>query len=76
MAAQDLEAFDSTAQGTHEWLGAITEAAPLGKDRHAVSVAGFVLTQLAIAVMPGVIVVGVSVVVIAAFVGGYLAALR
>jgi hypothetical protein len=76
MVDQDLESIDSTVQETHGWLGAIAEPSQLGKDRHAVLVAGYVLTKLAAAVIPVVIIVGLSVVVIAAFVGGYLAALR
>jgi hypothetical protein len=76
MADRDFEAIDSTVQKTHEWLGAIAEASQLGKDRRAVLVAGYVLTKFAVAVIPVVIIVGLSVIVIAAFVGGYLAALR
>lgn len=75
MANQDLEAIDSTVQ-THEWVGAIVGASQLRKAPHAaVLVAGHVLTKFAVAVIPVVIIVGLSVVVIAAFVGGYLAAL-
>ena len=76
MANQDLAAIDSTVQRTHEWLGAIAERSHLSNGRHAVLMAGHVLTKFAVAVIPVVIIVGLSVVVIAAFVGGYLAALR
>jgi hypothetical protein len=70
MADRDFEAIDSTMQKTH------AEASQLGGDRRAVLVAGYVLTKFAVAVIPVVIIVGLSVIVMAAFVGGYLAALR
>jgi hypothetical protein len=83
MAGQHLEAIDSTVQKTHEWLGAIAEASHLSKafgprsarHQHAVLVAGHVLAKLAAAAIPGVVIVALSVATIAAFVGGYLAAL-
>ena len=56
-----LEAIDSPVQKTHEW--------------HAVLVAGHVLAKLAVAAIPGVVIVALSVATVAAFVGGYLAAL-
>jgi hypothetical protein len=76
MADQDLEAIDSTVQGTHECLGTMGDTSQLGKDRHAVLEAGHVLMNIAIAVIPGLIIVALSVVVLAAFGVGYLAALR
>ena len=45
------------------------------RHQHAVLVAGHVLAKLAVAVIPGVVIVALSVATIAAFVGGYLAAL-
>ena len=78
-----LEAIDSPVQKTHEWLGAIAEGSrfskafgsPSARHQHAVLVAGHVLAKLAVAAIPGVVMVALSVATIAAFVGGYLAAL-
>ena len=76
MAPQDFQALDSTMQEAHEYLGAIAEASRLGKDRRAVLVAGHILTNIAVAVLPIVITVTLSALAIVAFVGGYAAALR
>ena len=78
MADQHPEVFDSAVQTTHEWLGAIAEASHLASARHqhVVLVAGHVLAKLAAAAIPVIIFVTISVATIAAFVGGYLAALR
>ena len=46
------------------------------RHQHVVLVAGHVLAKLAVAAIPVIIFVTVSVATIAAFVGGYLAALR
>jgi hypothetical protein len=46
------------------------------RHQHAVLVAGHVLAKLAVAAIPVVVIVAVSVATVAAFVGGYLAALR
>jgi hypothetical protein len=79
MADQHPEVIDSTVQKTHEWLGAIAEASHLSKafgpPLNAVVVAGHVLAKLAVAAIPVVIIVVLSVATIAAFVGGYVAAL-
>jgi len=45
------------------------------RHQHAVLVAGHVLAKLAVAAIPGVVIVALSVATVAAFVGGYLAAL-
>ena len=74
MANQELEAIDSAVQKTHEWLGAIAEASHLSNERHAVLV-GHVLIKSAAAAIPVVIILALGVLVIVAFVGGYLAAL-
>ena len=80
MAEQRLEVIDSTVQKTHERLGAIAEASHLSKafgpPLNLSSFAGHVLGKLAVAVIPVVIIVTLSVATLAAFVGGYLAALR
>ena len=80
MADQHLEVFNSAVQKTHEWLGAIAEASHLSKafgpPLNLSSFAGHVLGKLAVAAIPVVIIVTFSVATIAAFVGGYLAALR
>jgi hypothetical protein len=75
MANLDLEAIDSPVQKTHEWLGAIAETPHLSNGRHAVLV-GQVLIKSAVAAIPVVIIVALSALVIAAFVGGYVAALQ
>ena len=79
MADQHLEVIDSTVQKTHEWLGAIAEASHLSKafgpPLNLSSFAGHVLVKLAVAAIPVVFIVTLSVATIAAFVGGYLAAL-
>ena len=84
MASQHLEAINSTVQKTHEWLVAPNSrmsssrsSAYFASARHqqAVLVAGHVLAKLVIAAIPGVVIVALSVATIAAFVGGYLAAL-
>ena len=80
MADQHLEVIDSAVQQTHELLGAIAEASHLSKacgpPLNLSSFAGHVLVKLAVAAIPVVIIMTVSVATIAAFVGGYLAALR
>ena len=80
MADQHLEVSEPTVQKTHEWLGAIAEASHLSKafgpPLNLSSFAGHVLVKLASAAIPVVIIVTVSVATIAAFVGGYLAALQ
>lgn len=84
MAGQHLEAIDSTVQETHKWLGAPSIRTSSSRasvyfasarHQHAVSVAGHVLAKLAVAALPVVIIAALSVATIAAFVGGYLAAL-
>ncbi len=45
------------------------------RHQHAVLVAGHVLAKLAVAAIPGVVIAALSVATVAAFVGGYLAAL-
>ena len=79
MADQHPEVFNSAAQKTHEWLGAIAEVSHLSKafgpPLNLSSFAGHVLVKLAVAAIPVVIIVALSVATIAAFVGGYLAAL-
>jgi hypothetical protein len=79
MADQHLEVIDSTVPKTHEWLGASAEASHLSKafgpPLNLSSVAGHVLVKLAVAAIPVVIIVALGVATIAAFVGGYLAAL-
>ena len=75
MADGDLEAIDSTAQETHEWLRAIAEASNLSNDR-LTALVGHVLIKSAVAALPVVIIVALSLLVMAAFVGGYVAALR
>jgi len=80
MAEQHLEVIDSTVQKTHEWLGAIAEASHLSKafgpPLNLSSFAGHVLVKLAVAAIPVLVIVTLSVATIAAFVGGYVAALR
>ena len=80
MADQHLEVIDSHVQKTHEWLGAVAEASHLskafGSPLNLSSFAGHVLVKLAVAVIPVVIIVTLSVATLAAFVGGYLAALQ
>ena len=79
MADQYPEVIDSTVQKTPEWPGAIAEASHLSKafgpPLKPVVVAGHVLAKLAVAAIPVVIIVALSVATIAAFVGGYVAAL-
>ena len=79
MADQHLEVSEPTVQKTHEWLGPIAEAShskAFGPPLNLSSFAGHVLVKLASAAIPVVIIVTVSVATIAAFVGGYLAALQ
>jgi hypothetical protein len=45
------------------------------RHQHAVLVAGHVLAKLAVAALSGIVIVALSVATVAAFVGGYLAAL-
>ena len=45
------------------------------RHQHAVLVAGHVLAKLAVAALPGIVIVALSVATVAAFVGGYLAAM-
>jgi len=84
MAGQHMEAIDSTVQKAHEWLGASNIRTSSvrasvyfasARHQHVVSVAGHVLTKLAVAAIPGVVIVALSVATVAAFVGGYLAAM-
>jgi len=63
-------------QKTNEWLGEIAAASRLSKTRHAGLVAGHILIKLAVGAIPIIIVLALSLVVMAAFVGGYVAALR
>jgi len=78
MADQHPEVIDATVQKTH--VGAIAEASHLSKafgpPLNLSSFAGHVLVKLAVAALPVVIIVTLSVATLAAFVGGYLAALQ
>ena len=80
MANQHPAVIDSTVQKTHERLGAIAEASHLSKafgpPLNLSSFAGHVLVKLAVAAIPVVFIVTLSVATLAAFVGGYLAALQ
>ena len=67
MADQHPAVIDLTVQKTHERLGP-----PLNLS----SFAGHVLVKLAVAAIPVVFIVTLSVATLAAFVGGYLAALQ
>jgi len=67
MADQHPAVIDLTVQKTHERLGP-----PLNLS----SFAGHVLVKLAAAAIPVVVIVTLSVATLAAFVGGYLAALQ
>jgi hypothetical protein len=71
-----VERIDVTVQKTHGWLGEIAAASHLNKNRHAGLVAGHILIKLAVGAIPIIIGWALGVVVVAAFVGGYLAALR
>ena len=67
MADQHPAVIDLTVQKTHERLGPSLNLS---------SFAGHVLVKLAAAAIPVVVIVTLSVATLAAFVGGYLAALQ